>query len=522
MLAGSFQCAVGALFFMKDRVERANTTLVAAYIAIICAFFIGFSMLSYAETRSSTVHEVRRQAEGMMKWLSRNLAVSREALRLMADRPAQTCEPEYVGGVVDTLLRSLTVDQIQLGQGSQTLCTWQPSPEKLKGALAHCATTRTGGGDKMSLFVRGQGNRWAQAKLDASCLVTPLLLSLEATNVSVRFVQDSDEGAGSFISDLTAPWLPGSSLYISAGEEPVGLIVTVPEWLIFKTWLHQLPLFAALFIAFGTIGWYGPLAILRRRISIDGQVVSAIRRGDFYLVYLPTVDIETGEWTGVEALLRWRHPTHGILQPASFIPWIERSPQIFETTRWVMQRAAIDIARFNKERSVLDISINVPPNQLSDPRLVSIADEAFGAAPQALNRVIIELTEREMGDYASEVVQDVVRKLKERGAQLALDDFGVGFSNFACLHAIAIDYIKVDKSFLQETRGREGEPSAMGSIVHLAQEFGVTVIAEGVETDRQLDRLRKYGVRIAQGFLFSRPMDADSILTTLRARNQAA
>ena len=103
----------------------------------------------------------------------------------------------------------------------------------------------------MSLFVRGQGNRWAQAKLDASCLVTPLLLSLEATNVSVRFVQDADEGAGSFISDLTAPWLPGSSLYISAGEEPVGLIVTVPEWLIFKTWLQQLPLFAALFIAFG-------------------------------------------------------------------------------------------------------------------------------------------------------------------------------------------------------------------------------------------------------------------------------
>ena len=507
---------------MKDRVKRANAILIAAYIAIICAFFIGFSMLSYAETRSATVNEARRQAEGMMKWLGRNLAVSREALRQMADRPAQTCEPDYVGGVVDTLLRSLTVDKIQFGHASHTLCTWQPSSEKLQGAPVHCAATQPGGGDKMNLFVRGEGDRWALAKLDASCLVTPLILSLDATNISVRFVDEVEEGTRPGGDSRTQPWLSGSEFYVSAAGEPVGLIVTVPEWLVLQTWLRQLPLFAALFVAFGAIGWYGPLSVLRRRISIDGQVVSAIRRGDFYLVYLPTVDIETGEWTGVEALLRWRHPTHGVLQPASFIPWIERSPQIFETTRWVMRRAALDIARFNKERAVLDISINVPPNQLSDPRLVSIADEAFGAAPLALNRVIIELTEREMGDYTSEVVQDVVRKLKERGAQLALDDFGVGFSNFACLHAIAIDYIKVDKSFLQETRGREGEPSAMGSIVHLAHEFGVTVIAEGVETDRQLDRLRKYGVRIAQGFLFSRPMDADSILTTLRARNQAA
>lgn len=511
---------------MKEKTKRADATLIAAYVAVVTLCFSGFSALHYFDSRSTTLTEVRRHADGMMKWLERNLLVSREALRMLADTPDTTCDPAQVGYVVDTLLRSVTVEKIEIGRGSQSLCTWRPEPAKLEAALAHCAEpgVAANGNDKMRLFVRGQSDRWAMARLDASCLVTPLVLSLASTGISVRLVQETMDGGDASRAGTATPRmaLPDSDLYVGGKDEQLGFIITVPEWVMLRTWLRQLPLFAALFIGVGAIGWFGPLALMRRRMSIEGQVSQAIRKGEFYLVYLPTVDIETGEWTGVEALLRWRHPSHGLLQPASFIPWIERSPQIFETTRWVMLRAAHDVILFKQEKEALDISINVPPNQLSDPRLISIADEAFGGAPQALQKVIIELTEREMGDYNSEVVQDVVRRLKERGAQLALDDFGVGFSNFACLHAIDIDYIKVDKSFLQESRSREGEPSAMGSIVHLAREFGVTIVAEGVETERQLTRLKKYGVRVAQGFFFSRPLDADGIVTSLRARKRAA
>lgn len=508
---------------MKDRARRADAALIAAYVAVISLCFVGFSTLQYFDTRATTLAEVRRHAEGMMKWLERNILVSREALRIMADAPGDVCDQTQLSSVVDTLLRSVTVEKIELGRGSQTLCTWRPDAAQLEAARAHCGTSGEEGIDKMRLFVRGQ-DRWAMARIDASCLLTPLVLSLQSSGISVRLVQESMDGAGDTPAGgaVRPVTVPGGSLYVGGHDEQFGFAITVPEWATVQEWAHQVPLFAALFIAVGAIGWFGPLALMRRRMSIEGQVSQAIRRGDFYLVYLPTVDIETGEWTGVEALLRWQHPIHGLLQPASFIPWIERSPQIFETTRWVMQSAAKDISRFKQERAALDLSINVPPNQLSDPRLVTIAEEAFGDAPQSLQRVIIELTEREMGDYTSDVVQEVVRRLKERGAQLALDDFGVGFSNFGCLHAIDIDYIKVDKSFLQEGRGREGEPSAMGSIVHLAREFGVTIIAEGVETERQLSRLRQYGVRIAQGFLFSRPLDAEGVISSLREHREAA
>lgn len=507
---------------MKDRAKRADATLIVAYVAVISLCFIGFSTLHYFDTRATTLAEVRRHADGMMKWLERNVLVSREALRLLADAPGETCDQAQMGSVVDTLLRSVTVEKIELGRGSQSLCVWRPDAARLDVARAHCAEPGQQDMDKMRLFVRGQ-DRWAMARIDAACLLTPLVLSLQSSGISVRLIQETLDGGAVGQGEAARPLseAPGT-MYVGGREEQFGFLITVPEWVTVQDWVRQLPLFAALFIAAGAIGWFGPLALMRRRMSIEGQVSQAIRRGDFYLVYLPTVDIETGEWTGVEALLRWRHPTHGLLQPASFIPWIERSPQIFETTRWVMQSAARDIARFNQGRTALDLSINVPPNQLSDPRLVSIAEEAFGTAPKSLERVIIELTEREMGDYSSEVVQEVVRRLKERGAQLALDDFGVGFSNFACLHAIDIDYIKVDKSFLQEGRGHEGEPNVMGSIVHLAREFDVTIIAEGVETERQLNRLRQYGVRIAQGFLFSRPLDAEGVVTTLREHQEAA
>ena len=522
---------------MRDQAKRSDTRLVKGYVALIGVFYLGFAILHYIETRETILGEVSRQAEGVVRWLDRNLAFSRQALQVVAEQSETTCAGEEVGRKLDAMLRSVAVEQVEIGRGSQTLCSWTAQPAQITQSQSACHA-EAGRSGVVQISTKGPGDLWAKATLDTACLVSPLIVSLEGSAGSIRVIHrgltgaatpgqekgqasgqasGQDQGAGGGQQSEKA-LLHDTVLAVPSGEGPLALQVAVSEWSIARSWAGQIVVFGALFAAFGAMGWYGPLAHLRNRLSVEGQVQSALRRGDFSLVYLPTVDIATGEWIGVEALLRWNHPTHGQLQPASFIPWIEKSPLIYETTRWVMRRAAADLGRFRHVKNGLDVSINVPPSQLGDPRMVSMATEAFGDTPQSLRCVIIELTEREITDYSSDVVQGVVSALRERGAQFALDDFGVGFSNFACLHYIKVDYIKVDKSFLQESEGRSFEASAMGSIVHLARQFGVSVIAEGVETERQVQRLKHYGIDKAQGFLFSRPVDADTVLDKLNDR----
>lgn len=483
------------------------------YVVLIGLFYLGFACLHYIETRETVLGEVSRQAEGVIRWLDRNLAFSRQALQVVAEQSDTSCTGDEVGRKLDTMLRSVAVEQVEIGRGGTILCSWRAQPAQTAQALTACHA-EAGRSGVVHISTKGPDDLWANATLDTACLVSPLIVSLEGSAGSIRVIQRAAP-SGTSTPKKAAALLPGAVLALPSSEGPLALEVSVSEWSIARNWAGQIVVFGALFAAFGAAGWYGPIAHLRGRLSVEGQVQTALRRGDFSLVYLPTVDIATGEWIGVEALLRWNHPTHGQLQPASFIPWIEKSPLIYETTRWVMRRAATDLGRFQHAKRGLDVSINVPPSQLGDPRMVSMATEAFGDAPQSLRCVIIELTEREVTDYSSDVVQGVVHELKERGAQFALDDFGVGFSNFACLHYIKVDYIKVDKSFLQETDGRSFEASAMGSIVHLARQFGVSVIAEGVETERQVQRLKHYGIDKAQGFLFSRPVDADAVLDKL-------
>lgn len=500
---------------MREQAKRSESRLVRGYVVLIAVFYLGFAVLHYIETRETIFAEVQRQADGVIRWLDRNLAFSRQALQVVAEQADSTCAGDDVGRKLDAMLRSVAVEQVEIGRGNRVLCSWTAQPAQNAQALSACHA-EAGRSGVVHISTKGPDGLWANATLDTACLVSPLIVSLEGSAGSIRVINRGAGGSPPAQSDEA--FLPRTVLATPSSEGPLTLEVAVSEWTIARGWAGQIVVFGALFAAFGAMGWYGPIAHLRNRLSVEGQVQSALRRGDFSLVYLPTVDIATGEWIGVEALMRWNHPTHGQLQPASFIPWIEKSPLIFETTSWVMRRAARDLGRFRHVKGELDVSINVPPSQLGDPRMITMATEAFGDAPQSLRYVIIELTEREITDYSSDVVQGVVNALKDRGAQFALDDFGVGFSNFACLHYIKVDYIKVDKSFLQEAEGRSFEASAMGSIVHLARQFGVSVIAEGVETERQVQRLKHYGIEKAQGFLFSRPLDADTVVHRLNDR----
>ncbi len=467
---------------------------------VLMIFFGAYLAFDLARSWTDSLNRLESQAAGVLKWADKGLDATAAAMSDAAAQGDQACQGEGLQRQVFDALLNVPLERVVISTKGAPRCSWSAA----RGAQTSLCAATSGS----TLHVaRVSGETTAEAWIDPACMLAPFVLAVEDIKLS--------------LVSTTTPWRPGEpepTVSLRSEAWPVKVDVTTPPDWALRRWLADLPMAVALFAGFGVLLWFGPIAMLRRRISVEGQVRTALRRGDFFLTYLPTVEVDSGAWLGVEALMRWRHARLGLLQPAAFIPWIERSPLIHETTSWVLHQAAADLARMNELHGELYVGINLPPTQLGDKRVVDAALAAFGDDRLSLCRVMFELTEREAGDYASPTVQQVIAQLRGRGAQFALDDFGIGFSNLSALRLLDIDYIKVDKSFVQELERRESEPNVVDAIVLMAREFGVGIIAEGIETERQRDRIRRIGIRMAQGFLFFRPMEVEATLDQLRLR----
>ncbi|TCT00997.1 EAL domain-containing protein [Aquabacter spiritensis] len=506
---------------MFQSAKRAETKLIAAFGAVICFFFVLFCLVDYRDSRHDALTGVRSQSHGIVSWVERNLEITQQTVRAVAEEARSDCREGRISTLVGQLLRTVSVDGIEVRDGVRTVCTWKP-PVEGPTAAKSCPASKSEGA-VIPVKAQLSNGMTAIAYVDVMCLLTPFVLSLGDARLEALIAAGlKDVGAvtdGTIAFPAQQWWNPQAHVVQASEAWPLAIGVSVPEHVLARIWAKRVPLHVALFMALGGAFWLGPVSMMRRRFSIDGQVRSALKRGEFRLLYLPTVEVETGTWVGVEALLRWHHGQLGLLQPSAFIPWIEKSPLIHDTTSWVMTRAAADLAQLRALDDTLYVGINVPPSQLGDSRLADAAISAFGGAPNALARVMFELTEREVVDYGLPVVQEVVKRLRAHGALFALDDFGVGFSNLNCLDNIRVDVIKVDKSFTQQFDRHGYEPHVIDVIVRLAQELGMTVIAEGVETEGQREHLRRLGIRLAQGFLFCRPLELEKVLAHLDRRS---
>jgi EAL domain-containing protein (putative c-di-GMP-specific phosphodiesterase class I) len=247
-------------------------------------------------------------------------------------------------------------------------------------------------------------------------------------------------------------------------------------------------------------------------MDFASQVEAALDNHQFYMVYQPQVDFNTGRLKGVEALVRWRHPEKGIISPDRFIKVAELTGLIIPLGKWVMRTACAQAAKWRDDPVLgqIEVAVNVSALQLKSGTLVEdilqILEET-GLAPQ---RLVVELTE-------SAFVQDdglnasIMHRLKEAGIKLAIDDFGTGYSCLSYLRDIPGDYLKVDRSFVMELPGDNKAEAVIKAIVSLGKSLDYRVIAEGVETEAQATFLKNIGSDIAQGFLFSRPLEAEAL-----------
>lgn len=257
------------------------------------------------------------------------------------------------------------------------------------------------------------------------------------------------------------------------------------------------------------------------RLELENDLSRAIGTGELVIHYQTLVDIDTTIATGVEALLRWQHPRRGLLAPSTFIPIAERSGLIVPLGRWLLQRACDDARLLQRrwERPDLHLAVNVSVHQLDAPAFVDDVADALqrsGLAPQLLT---LEVTES-VFVADPERCAAVLRRLKAIGVHLSIDDFGTGFSSLGYLQHLPLDELKIDRSFVI-AGDADTPPPLVHSIVRMADDLGLTTVAEGVETEQQLRHMRAAGCRSAQGFLFARPAGLDRLLGDASYRRAA-
>jgi diguanylate cyclase (GGDEF)-like protein len=250
------------------------------------------------------------------------------------------------------------------------------------------------------------------------------------------------------------------------------------------------------------------------RAAVRTDLDQAIADGALMIEYQPVVELQDGRIAGFEALVRWPHPTMGLLGPDRFIPLAESSGQIMALGRWVVREAVSQAATWGAD---VWVGINVSGRQFEDPGLVEAVRMALAESRLDPRRLVLEVTESWILEHGNQQVQEVLIRLKALGVRIALDDFGTGYSSLSYLREIPADILKIDKSFVSGIARSMHAAKLLNGIVQIAHALAIEVIAEGIETPQQRDLLAETSCRYGQGFLFGRPNQAARVQELLRS-----
>jgi len=249
-------------------------------------------------------------------------------------------------------------------------------------------------------------------------------------------------------------------------------------------------------------------------MELEMDLRSALANDEFFLNYQPTFDLTDMSPTGVEALIRWKHPTRGIVQPNDFIPLLEETGLIIEVGAWVLDEACRQGAIWRAAGHEIGVAVNVSGRQLDDDELVVALERALdtGLEPSALT---LEVTETTLMRNP-EAVARRLSVMKDVGVRIAIDDFGTGYSSLAQLQRFPVDALKIDRSFISQlTHNPEGE-TLIHTLVQLGKALSIETLAEGIELQQELSLLQSEQCDSGQGFLFAKPLDVVATEAFLR------
>ncbi|MDW3687645.1 EAL domain-containing protein [Cupriavidus sp. CV2] len=344
---------------------------------------------------------------------------------------------------------------------------------------------------------------------------TILLDSIDDVNEAVRITER-------LMHSLETPFvIEGEQLYASAS---IGIATSPLGYASAEEMLHHadLAMYRAKTLGKGRYEIYDATMHERAvsRLALESSLRRALHNGEFVLHYQPVVMLETEGIVGVEALVRWRKSESELVYPAEFIAVAEETGMILLLGMWVLREACTTMARWHKEfprTPALTVSVNVSARQFAQHDFVQHVARVLADTGIAPETVRLEITES-ITMVDSERTVAVLGQLRDLGVRISIDDFGTGYSSLSYLHRFPLDILKIDRSFVaQLDRGEEGL-QIVQTIMSLARNLGIEVVAEGTETSRHVEHLRALGCDFGQGYFFSRPLESEDVSTLLRER----
>jgi diguanylate cyclase (GGDEF)-like protein/PAS domain S-box-containing protein len=282
----------------------------------------------------------------------------------------------------------------------------------------------------------------------------------------------------------------------------------------------DMALYAAKSLGRNRFAFYAPdmRSAAVERLHLEADLRRALAGEQLRVHYQPIVDLDGTKLIGFEALLRWEHPTRGLVYPNSFIPIAEDTGLIVPIGAWVLQQACASAARWNRNRDeALAVWVNVSGRQLQSDRLVDDVADALATSGVDPDHLILELTETALVQNVHQAVPPLAR-IKSLGAHVAVDDFGTGYSSLSYLRELPVDIVKIDRSFVESIDAEHEMPGIVRGILGLSHTMGMRTVGEGIETREQLDLLRSEGCDLGQGFVFARPLEEHAADELARGR----
>jgi len=249
----------------------------------------------------------------------------------------------------------------------------------------------------------------------------------------------------------------------------------------------------------------------RERLVLATDLDEALGADQLFVLYQPMFDLRSARMSGVEALLRWRHPRRGIISPETFIPAAEETGLIVPIGRWVLEEACKRAAAWHAGGCSLGVAVNVSTRQIERPEFTGAVRSALSKSRLPPAKLTLEITEsKPICDPRATVRR--LRSLKSLGVRIAIDDFGSGYSSLAYLHQLPIDELKIDRSLITTGAAAHGSSDALiATIIQIAKALGIRTLAEGIEATPQLRRLQRLGCERGQGFLLARPLESGAV-----------
>ena len=451
-------------------------------------------------------------------------------LDALAAEGVASCRPGDIETMRRAAFKTTPIKEIELvGPDGQVQCSDLGLPLGQRSLLS---SERLAGADGYFIEIIGLGNGRRMVRLrrgtgaggDTIAALVPAILFLPQVSTQGRKFDAYAHiatASGTTIGEIGhVPQAHASGLYRAAAksgkfgfrlevETPRG---SVPADKAGLKWLGLIPsgsvvfIFAVVFVLMSRRSSGNPVEDIRR----------ALRAGEFVPYYQPVVDIRSGRLRGAEVLVRWKKPDGTLVLPGAFIPLAESSGLIREMTRDLMRRVCVEAGEALGKRPAMKISFNFAGKLFSDASIVKDVHKIFYSSPIRLSQVVLEVTEREPIENFTEARQTIAA-LQGLGVRIAIDDVGTGHSGLSYMLKLGVDIIKIDKMFVDAIGTDRNSTTIVETLIDLARNMRMDVVAEGVETFEQVDHLRELGVRTAQGYVFAPPLPGRSFLQLVEA-----